>query len=546
MDNKIKLMMVLITLSFALSSCSVEEADVIIHNATVHTLDELNSKAEAIAIKNGKIIAIGPEHEIMNKYYAPNTIDAQKGGVFPGFIDGHAHLTGFAKGKLEVSLVGTASFEEVLERCKNFNPVVEHEWLIGRGWDQNDWNIKQFPDNVTLSELFPDKPVMLTRIDGHAALLNKKALEIAGFTVDTKIQGGKLLKKNGELTGVILDNAIEEVKKHIPDYTYEQKKKAFIEAQNELLSYGLTGVHDAGISQEDLAFFKKLEEEDILKINIYAMLSVTTENIDELQNFTPYESKHISVKSVKLYADGALGSRGACLLQPYADDTTNYGFLLYPISFLDSVAQICYEKKIQLCTHCIGDSANRVMLNIYKKYLQKPNDRRWRIEHAQVIHPDDRVIFNEVTVIPSVQPTHATSDKPWVESRLGKNRLNEAYAYRSLWEQNKLIALGTDFPVEHPNPLYTFYSAVFRKNFFVKNDKPFAPEEALTPLQTLKGMTIWNAIASFSEQSKGSLEVGKDADLVILNYDLLQAEESIMEKTEVLYTFVNGESVFKK
>ena len=305
-------------------------------------------------------------------------------------------------------------------------------------------------------------------------------------------------------------------------------------------------MHDAGISLTNLEFFKKLEDEGLLKINIYAMFSVTPDNIEELKNFKPYKSEHITMQSVKLYADGALGSRGACLLQPYADDTTNYGFLLYPISFLDSVAQICYEKNIQLCTHCIGDSANRVMLDIYKKHLKAPNDRRWRIEHAQVIHPSDRKIFNEVTIIPSVQPTHATSDKPWVESRIGNIRLNEAYAYHSLWEQNKLIALGTDFPVEHPNPLYTFYSAVFRKNISEENDVPFEPKEALTPLQTLKGMTIWNAIASFSESNKGSLETGKDADFVILNNDLLHTEESNIEKTEVLYTFANGEAIFKK
>jgi hypothetical protein len=545
MANKLIFAFITFTI-LALNSCSVEEADTIIHNANIYTLDELNTKAEALVIKDGKIIAIGPEHEIMNKYYAPNTIDVKKGFVYPGFIDAHAHLIGFVKGKLEVNLVGTKSLDEVLERCENFTPSASFDWLIGRGWDQNDWENKNFPDNEKLSELFPDKPVMLTRIDGHAALLNKKALELVGFNENTLIPGGKLLIKNGKLTGVILDNAIEEVKKYIPDYSYEQKKQAFIDAQNELFSLGLTGIHDAGISYDDLSFFESLENEGILKIDIYAMLSVTPDNVDELINFKPYNSKHITLKSVKLYADGALGSRGACMLKPYSDDTTNYGFLLYPISFLDSVAQICYNKNIQLCTHCIGDSANRVMLHIYKKYLQTPNDRRWRIEHAQIIHPNDRSIFNEVTIIPSVQPTHATSDKPWVLSRLGEKRLNEAYAYQSLWKQNRLIALGTDFPVEFPNPLYTFYSAVFREDIHLKNDQPFQLSEALTRLQTLKGMTIWNAIASFSENNKGSLEVGKEANFILLNSDLLNVDNPHIEKALVLYTFVNGEPVYKK
>jgi len=560
----------LISISFIIFSCSCEEgeqADLIVHNAKIYTVNDLFEIAEAMVVKDGKIIAIGAEHEILNKYNAKEIIDAKKQTIYPGFIDAHCHFLNYALSKQEVNLVGTKSFEEVIERVKKFAETNHTEWIIGRGWDQNDWEIKEFPNRFELDKLFPNKPILLTRIDGHAALANANALNIANITAETKIDGGiitfmieqngnQIQFKNTELnayknlapqpTGILIDNAIEFVSKHIPKKNKNVKSLALIEAQKDLFSVGLTTIDDAGLDKDDINLIDQLHQQNKLKIKVYAMISGNIDMLDYYLAKGPYKTDKLSVCSFKFYADGALGSRGACLIEPYSDiiEQSHHGLLLNEEVFFNKYAPLLYKKGFQMNTHCIGDSANRIILNVYGKVLKGVNDKRWRIEHAQVIHPTDFEKFKTYTIIPSIQSTHATSDMYWAKDRLGEERVKHAYAYKNLLTQNGIIALGTDFPVEGINPINTFYAAVVRKDNKGYPENGFQMNNAITRQEALKGMTIWAAIANFEENEKGSLEVGKSADFVILNNDILETKKENILSVKVVQTFINGESVY--
>ncbi len=553
-----------------LNGCETpEKADLIIHNAKIYTVNDLFDVAEAMVIKDGKIIAIGAEHEIMNKYHAKEIIDAKKQTVYPGFIDAHCHFVYYALSKQEVNLVGTKSFEEVIERVKEFVKKNDTEWIVGRGWDQNDWEVKEFPNRFELDKLFPDKPVLLTRVDGHAALANATALKIANITAETKIDGGiitfmieqngnQIQFKNTELstyknyapqpTGILIDNAIDSVSKHIPKKDKNIKSFALLEAQKDLFKVGLTTIDDAGLNKDDIELIDELQQQNKLKIKVYAMISGNEEMLTYYLKKGPYKTDKLNVCSFKFYADGALGSRGACLIKPYSDivEQLHYGLLLNEEDFFNKYAPLLYEKGFQMNTHCIGDSANRLILNVYGNILKGVNDKRWRIEHAQVIHPEDFEKFKNYTIIPSIQSTHATSDMYWAKDRLGEERVKHAYAYKDLLTQNGIIALGTDFPVEGINPINTFYAAVVRKDNNGFPETGFQMDNAISRQEALKGMTIWAAIANFEENEKGSLEVGKSADFVILNNDIIETKEENILSVKVVQTFINGESVYLK
>jgi hypothetical protein len=529
-----------------LTSCGgPKKVDTLVVNGVIYTVDSSFSTAQAMAIKDGIIVATGTDAEILAAYTAPEKIDAKGQAVYPGFIDAHAHFVGYGKSLFQVDLFGTTSWEEAVERVKVFAAAhPELAWIEGRGWDQNKWPGKKYPTNALLNSLFPNTPVVLQRVDGHAAIANQKAFDVAGVKPGQTIVGGEVETKNGVLTGVLIDNAKGLVYNSIPavnKQTYTQWLQA---AQKNCFAQGLTTVTDCGLDISDINFIDTLQQEGKINMRLFAMLSDNPENLSVYLKRGPYKTDKLFVNGFKVYADGALGSRGACLLHNYEDRKDWTGFLLANISHYDSLASVLAATNFQMCTHAIGDSANRQILNIYNKYLQKGNDKRWRIEHAQVVNPSDFNLFGAASVVPSVQPTHATSDMYWAADRLGNERMKGAYAYKQLMDQNGWIPLGTDFPVEDISPFKTFLASVGRVDAKGFPEGGFQMENALTREQTIKGMTIWAAKASFLEKEVGSLEAGKKADFIILAQDLMQVPVNKILDTKVVATYSGGKKVF--
>ena len=561
-----------VLLVISLSSCHFgnDKVDVIVHNAVIYTMDENNTIEDALAIKDGIIVAIGPEREIMNQYDAPVVIDGRKRPIYPGFIDGHCHFLAYGLMMFDADLTGTNSFAEVLDRVKKYESTRMSEWIIGRGWDQNDWKESMklanpdlaavpeeelevpFPDKTILDSLYPNIPVYLTRIDGHAVLVNQKALDLANINASTIIQGGMVEVKNGKCTGILIDRASTLIENIMPVRTKEEKRKALLAVQEKCFALGLTTVDDAGLMRSDIELIREMQASGELKMRIYAMMSDAKENYDYyLKNGIDTSSRSLTVRSFKFYSDGALGSRGACLLSPYEDlfvqsGRKEYGIMLDNASHYAEKAELLKGMGFQMNTHAIGDSANRVMLGIYKNVLGGVNDLRWRIEHAQVVSANDIDLFGDYSIIPSVQPTHATSDMPWAWLRLGKARVARAYIYKDLLNENGLVALGTDFPVEGISPFATFYAAVARKDSKGMPEGGFQMENSLSREEAMRGMTIWNAIANFEEKFKGSIEVGKVADMVLVDRDIMKCEEGAILGSSVELLMLGGGVVYSR
>jgi predicted amidohydrolase YtcJ len=524
-----------------------EKADLILFNGKIYTVDSAFSVKEAMAISDGLIVAVGSTEELKKAWKSDSVIDLGGRAVYPGFNDGHCHFVGYALGLVEsINLTGTTSFEEILQILRDNQQERPRTWIVGRGWDQNDWDVKEFPDNRKLNELFPSNPVVLSRIDGHAVLANSAALQLAGISADTKIQGGEILVRDGVPTGLLLDNAADVLKAMIPEIGEEAEKEALQMAQQNCFAVGLTSVSDAGLDHKTIIFIDSLQMSGNLKIRINAMLNPTKENFREFLSKGPFQKERLNVTSVKLYADGALGSRGALLLEPYSDDPGNYGLLLSQPDSLRKIIAEAYEKNFQVNTHCIGDSANRMMLHLYSEVLKGKNDRRWRIEHAQVVNPQDFGLFGMYSVIPSVQATHCTSDMYWAGERLGPERVKGAYAYKQLLDENGWLINGTDFPIEDISPLRTFYAAVARKDLNGFPEGGFQPENALSREKALCSITIWPAKGSFEENRKGSLEPGKFADFVILDKDIMTVDIKEVPEIKVYATYVEGERVYQE
>ena len=529
-----------------MNSCYyTETADLLIHNAKIYTVNENFDVFEAMAIKDGKIIDIGPNNELKNRYESKEIIDAQLKSIYPGFIDAHCHFLWYGNTFNEVDLVGTKSWEEVLDKVEAFSKNNKSEWIVGRGWDQNDWADKEFPTNQELNKRFPTTPILLTRIDFHAAIVSKTALQIAGINSNTTVEGGVIRMEANEPTGVLIDKAISLVSDKIPKMSKEQMIFALNKAQEMCFAKGLTSVADAFLENEMVHVIDSMQKSGELKMNIYGMLAPSEANRKEFLEVGPYITEKLNIHAFKFFADGALGSRGAKLLDPYHDDANNTG--LSTLDSLDFLAdlRLMYEKGFQVNTHCIGDGANREVLNAYGEILKGTNDRRWRIEHAQILNPEDFEKFRAYTIIPSVQPTHATSDMPWAHERLGEERMKNAYAYKKLLAMNGIIALGTDFPIEDIDPLKTFYAATVRKDGSGEPEEGFQTENALSREEALRGMTIWAAMANFEDTLRGSLEKNKVADFIILDKDLMKIEESKILQTQVLSTYVDGVVVYK-
>jgi predicted amidohydrolase YtcJ len=530
---------------FLISCGGPKKVDTIVVNGVIYTVDSSFSTAQAMAIKDGLIVATGTDAEILAAYTATEKIDAKGQAVYPGFIDAHAHFVGYGKSLFQVDLFGTTSWEEAVERVKVFAAAhPELAWIEGRGWDQNKWPGKKYPTNALLNSLFPNTPVVLQRIDGHAAIANQKAFDVAGVKPGQTIVGGEVETKNNVLTGVLIDNATDLVYGSIPAVTKQTYTQWLQAAQQNCFAQGLTTITDCGLNMSDINIIDTLQQEGKINMRLFAMLSDNPENLTAYLKRGPYKTDKLFVNGFKVYADGALGSRGACLLHSYEDRKDWTGFLLANISHYDSLASVLAASKFQMCTHAIGDSANRQILNIYNKYLQKGNDRRWRIEHAQVVNPADFNLFGAAAVVPSVQPTHATSDMYWAAERLGNERMKGAYAYKQLMDQNGWIPLGTDFPVEDISPFKTFLASVGRVDAKGFPEGGFQSENALSREQTIRGMTIWAAKASFLEKEVGSLEAGKKADFIILAQDLMQVPVNKILDTKVVATFSGGKKVY--
>ena len=530
-------------LTLFLTSCS-EQVDLIVYNAEVYTVDVNNKKVTSFAVKDGKFIYVGDD-SVTSKYSSSNIINAEGLPVYPGFIDSHAHFYNLGFFNDQVNLKETKSFEEVLKRVMEFNNSNDKDFIIGRGWDQNDWDNKSFPTNKLLNEEFPDKAIVLRRIDGHAYLVNDFALNLAGIDKSSNIEGGEFVKSNGKLTGVLIDNAMRLIDDIIPDPTKEESVKALISAQEIAFENGLTTISEAGISREQIELIDSLQKTGVLKIKIYAMIENNLEDVDYYLEQGPYKTDKLNVRSVKVYADGALGSRGASMIDEYSDRKGYFGIIRTPIDSIKNLAFKLAGTKFQMNTHAIGDNANRLVLNAYRDALFNYRDPRWRVEHAQVINEIDIDLFNQ-KIIPSVQPTHATSDMYWLYDRVGKERASLAYAYKELLERSGVIPFGTDFPVEDINPIMTFYSAVVRKDSNGYPDGGFQMENSISRGDALNAMTIHGAYANFEEDEKGSIEVGKSADFIILDNDLIRSAENRIPSTNIVATFIDGELVFNR
>ena len=523
-------------------SCISKEVDLVIINSKIYTVNEMDFIAKSIAINDGKIIEVSNEN-LDYKYNTKEILDVEGKTILPGLIDSHCHFYNLGLDQQVVDLRGTNSFDEIIQRLKIYDLNNDSNVIIGRGWDQNDWEIKKFPLNLKLNKNFENKIVVLERIDGHAYIVNDYALELAGIDENTMVRGGLVLLKNNKPTGVLIDAPMSMVDKILPDKTIKEKVSALKEAEEISFSYGLTTVDDAGLSPEIINIIDSLHKSNELKIKIYAMVSVSKENIKKFKKSGKIKTSKLNVRSFKIYGDGALGSRGAALKKPYCDDPHNYGFLRTSLEDLKFYANEIAKMDFQMNTHAIGDSTISILLKEYKKVLVDIKDPRWRIEHSQVVDLNEFQFYDN-KILPSVQPTHATSDMYWAYDRLGK-RIEGAYAFKDLLQSSQRIALGTDFPVEKVNPFHTFYSSIERKdlNGFPKNG--FQMENALTRTETLRGMTIWGAYFNFEENEKGSLEVGKSADFIVIDQNIMEINADKIPNTQVLKTFVDGELVYQ-
>lgn len=525
-----------------LSACSKIPVDFIVHHGNVYTVNAAFSKVEAIAVTDGRIVDCGTSKKILRKYRAKEMMDAQNSFVYPGFHDAHAHFLGLGLSKYEVPLYGLSSIESIQKTCIAFYQKHPYGFLYGRGWDQQLLPGKQFPSRACIDSLFPEIPVMLIRIDGHAALLNTKALELTQLMHAASPAGGVIEEINGIRTGIVIDKAYEQARMRFPAFPIEKQIDALHEAEKICFDLGITCVTDAGESIETIHLLDSLYQNKQLQIRLNTMIDWNLDTLPNLDTWPFLETDPLYVRSVKVYADGALGSRGALLHKPYQDRPNYYGLSLHANDYLYQLYQALHHSPYQVCTHAIGDSAVSWVAHLYASVLQPGNDRRWRIEHMQVFDPTILPVCQNFGIIPSVQPTHATSDAAWAQIRIG-DRIRYAYAYRDLLKIHQWLPLGTDFPVEYPNPLFTFCSAVYRTNTNSIHEAAFYPEQAIGKEDALRGMTIWAAKAAFLESITGSLEPGKSADFQIYPIDLLQAAPESLFSLKPSHVFMRGKQV---
>jgi predicted amidohydrolase YtcJ len=535
-------------------------ADLVLTNGHIYTVDNAHPRVSALAARGGRIVFVGSDAEAKALVGASTrVIDLHGATVVPGLIDAHAHLLGLGNMLSRVNLAGSTSYDDVVARVKAFvKDVKPGEWIEGRGWDQNRWPTKEFPTHDALSRAFPNNPVALERIDGHAVLANAKAMELAHVTASTRDPpGGRIIRlASGAPSGVFVDNASELISRAIPGPTRPETKKAILAAIAEANRWGLTGVHDPGENAETIGIFEELAKEGNYNLRNYVMLSDPGEPGSARALANPYIQRgpqsalydgHLWIRAIKLYADGALGSRGAALLEPYADEPGNSGLLVSKPEHIEAWAELGLRSGFQINVHAIGDRGNRIVLDAFDSALRKypKADHRFRIEHAQVVSQQDIPRFARLGVIPSMQATHQTSDMRWAESRVGPQRIRGAYAWRSLLNTGVVVPNGTDFPVEEVNPLLTFHAAVTRQDPTNWPAGGWYPEQKMTREEALQSMTIWAAFAGFQESVLGSLTPGKYADFVVLDRDIMQVPDTQILGSRVLSTWLGGKPVYE-
>ena len=547
----------ILSLVFFGLNCTYSTEQKLIYNANGYTIESDTLRLfEALLIQDGKVRAVGNEDELRALATTEDIIevDAQGNTLLPGLIDAHGHVMGLGFQELQINLAGIRSLEETLEQLKAYadaNP--ELEWIIGRGWNQTLWKENRFPKATDLDQVIPDRPVWLSRVDGHAGWANSKAMQLAQVSSDTPDpEGGKIIKdERGRPTGVFIDAAEGYVQQVVPEYTAQEQALALAAANNVLRSYGVTSIHDAGVGIQTWELYQEFASQGKLDIRIYGMISGAGSTFDALSVQGPITGLYddlLALRSVKLYADGALGSRGAALLSDYHDEPGNKGLLFVSQDEMNAMAEKVVSKGFQANIHAIGDAANRQVLDaLAYAQEQHPNpDQRNRVEHAQIIELQDLPRFKELNIIASMQPTHATSDKNMAEDRVGSERIKGAYAWQTLLGQGTVVASGSDFPVESANPFLGLYAAITRKDIEGNPLGGWYANEAMTREQTLRSFTLDAAYAGFQEDVLGSLEEGKWADFIIIDRDIMRVEDSEIWQTEVLQTWVAGEPVFTR
>jgi predicted amidohydrolase YtcJ len=525
-----------------------QTADLVVENANIYTVNAAQPRASAMAVKGGRILAVGGD---MARYKGPRTrrIDAKGATIVPGMIDSHGHMAGLGDSLETLDLREANTSAEVVrtvERAARTRP--KGEWIRGRAWDQTRWPGGEFPNAAELSRVSPEHPVYLTRVDGHAAWVNRKALEIADINASTKDPpGGWILRdKQGQPTGILVDRAQGLVSRKIPAAGAEQVRARILRAAKECARLGMTGVHDAGVSERELTAYHVLAAEGELPVRVYAMIGGAGELWEEYLKKGPELGDYLTVRSIKLVADGALGSRGAALKEPYTDEPGNSGLLILKEEDIERVAKQAVARGFQVNTHAIGDRANRAVLDAYGAALGGANDKRFRVEHAQIVSLGDFPLFRKYSILASIQATHATSDMRWAEKRLGPARLQGAYAWQRFRKLGVRITNGSDFPVESPNPLWGFYASVTRQDHAGMPPGGWMPEQRLSREEALESWTINGAYAAFEEKTKGTLEPGKFADFVMLSADIMQIPPAEILKTHVRMTVVSGRIVYQE
>ena len=549
------LLPLLFPITLAAQQQQQQPADLIITNARIYTVDEAHPLADAMAVRGGKVQFVGSFGGVMAlKGASTRVIDLGGKTVIPGMVDAHGHVDNLGLALRIVDLTGTTSYDEVIarvvDRAKKTPPG---QWIIGRGWDQNDWGDTRFPTHEKLTAAVPNNPVYLTRVDGHAGVANAAALKAAGVTAQTKDPDGGHIERtaDGSPAGVFVDNAQSLVERVVPQPTRAEVKSDVQAAIAEAQKWGLTGVHDAGASAQTLEIYEELGKAHALNFRLYAMISDDSATFAKWFARGPLVAGYDStlwIRSVKLYADGALGSRGAALLDPYTDNPTTSGLLVSKPEHLETVAERALKAGFQVNTHAIGDRGNRIVLDAYEQALKAVPiaDHRFRIEHAQILNPDDVPRFASLGVIPSMQASHQTSDMYWAGNRLGSTRLLGAYAWRSLLDNGSIIPNGSDFPVEEVNPLISFHAAFSRQDAHNWPPNGWYPEQKMTREEALRSITLWPAYAAFQERIMGSLTPGKLADFVVLDQDIMRVAPEQVLSTRVIATYVGGKPVYER
>jgi hypothetical protein len=541
-------------LYFMFFRSSVSEASLLLLNGVVYTVDDRQPYAEAVAIMDDKIVGVGTTAGIQARFRSSRVIDLAGKPVFPGFIDSHAHIEGLGSLLMNLDLTQTRSLEQIQELVRRrVSEVQPGIWVRGRGWDQNRWEVKEFPTHEVLDVVAPNVPVYLNRIDGHAVWVNKRVLEIAGVTARTPDPEGGLVVRDdsGEPTGIFVDRAVDMLDAALPDPSEAERTEAIERAVHACVRVGLTGVHDMGMDREGIEIYKKLIGSGRFPFRVYVAVDAPGATWDHYYERGPeiggYDGK-LTVRALKMYADGALGSWGGALIEPYSDNPATRGLTRTSKDSMMYYGKQAMEKGFQVCIHAIGDRANHVVLNVYEELAklnrEQTTNARLRIEHAQVIAPEDISRFHQLGVLPMMQPTHCTSDMPWVTRRLGPERVKGAYAWRSLIDTGCIVPAGSDFPVESNNPLWGFYAAITRQDHDGWPQGGWHPEQRMSREEALKAMTIWAATAAFEEDIKGTIEKEKLADLVVLSGDIMQIPPRDILRTTVAITIVGGEVVY--